>query len=149
MFAVVTMLRQTSGFVAPVGAAARQAAAGCGVRPANVRCMMSAGAKAATPERVGLPVLDAQAAELKAERLWGMADARKPRPSQTGDVDVSEAQQAVNIARGADKMLSLESVEERDSFVEEQGEVSALRRYQYSELVDCESDDDDEKEYYI
>lgn len=28
MFAVVTMLRQTSGFVAPVGAAARQAAAG-------------------------------------------------------------------------------------------------------------------------
>lgn len=46
-------------------------------------------------------------------------------------------------------MLSLESVEERDSFVEEQGEVSALRRYQYSELVDCESDDDDEKEYYI
>lgn len=63
---------------------------GCGVRPANVRCMMSAGAKAATPERVGLPVLDAQAAELKAERLWGMADARKPRPSQKGDVDVSE-----------------------------------------------------------
>lgn len=51
---------------------------------------MSAGAKAATPERVGLPVLDAQAAELKAERLWGMPDARKPRPSQKGDVDVSE-----------------------------------------------------------
>ena len=51
---------------------------------------MSVGAKAATPERVGLPVLDAQAAELKAERLWGMADARKPRPSHKGDVDVSE-----------------------------------------------------------
>ena len=55
-----------------------------------MRCWMSAGAKAATPERVGLPVLDAQAAELKAERLWGMADAHKPRPSQTVTAEVSE-----------------------------------------------------------
>lgn len=29
-----------------------------------------------------VPVLDAQAAELKAERLWGMADAEKPREVQ-------------------------------------------------------------------
>lgn len=50
--------------------------------------------------------------------------------------------------RSADRLPSLESVEERDSFVEEEGNVSALRRYQYSELVDCESEDD-EKEYYI
>lgn len=48
----------------------------------------------------------------------------------------------------ADKLPSVEGVEERDSFVEEQGEVSALRRYQYNDLVDCESEDDD-KEYYI
>lgn len=53
-----------------------------------------------------------------------------------------------SIVRVADKLPSVESVEERDNFVEEQGEVSALKRYQYSELVDCESDDDD-KEYYI
>lgn len=30
------------------------------------------------PRPSAVPVLDAQAAELKAERLWGMADARKP-----------------------------------------------------------------------
>lgn len=30
------------------------------------------------PRTSAVPVLDAQAAELKAERLWGMADARKP-----------------------------------------------------------------------
>lgn len=37
---------------------------------------------------------------------------------------------------------------ERDEFVEEEAEVSALRRYQYDELVDCENENDD-KEYYI
>lgn len=37
---------------------------------------------------------------------------------------------------------------ERDDFVEEEGEVSALRRYQYDELVDYEGGDDG-KEYYI
>eukprot|EP00904_Undaria_pinnatifida_P010108 jgi/Undpi1/6227/HiC_scaffold_20.g08711.m1 len=150
VFAMAVVLRPASAFVAPVGAAARQTAAGCGVRSANVRCWMSAGAKAATPERVGLPVLDAQAAELKAERLWGMADAHKPRPSQTVTAEVSETQPAVeSIVRAADKLPSVEGVGERDSFIEEEGEVSALRRYQYSDLLDDGESEDDEKEYYI
>lgn len=48
---------------------------------------MSAGPTAAS--RPSVPVLDAQAAELKAERLWGMADAQKPGlsvPSERLDV---------------------------------------------------------------
>lgn len=40
---------------------------------------MSSGPTAAS--RPSVPVLDAQAAELKAERLWGMADAQKPELS--------------------------------------------------------------------
>lgn len=60
-----------------------------------------------------------------------------------------QTQQAVeSIVRVADMLPSVEGVGERDSFVEEEGEVSALRRYQYSDLLDCEIDDD-EKEYYI
>lgn len=47
------------------------------------RMRMSGSAQASqinhpAPRTSTVPVLDAQAAELKAERLWGMADARKP-----------------------------------------------------------------------
>lgn len=51
--------------------------------------------------------------------------------------------------RAADKLPSVEGVGERDSFIEEEGEVSALRRYQYSDLLDDGESEDDEKEYYI
>lgn len=49
--------------------------------------MMSGSAAASQisqhPSRTStVPALDAQAAELKAERLWGMADARKPVPME-------------------------------------------------------------------
>ena len=39
---------------------------------------MSAAASHMPRATTAVPVLDAQAAELKAERLWGMADAQKP-----------------------------------------------------------------------
>lgn len=38
----------------------------------------AAAASQAPRATTAVPVLDAQAAELKAERLWGMADAQKP-----------------------------------------------------------------------
>lgn len=40
--------------------------------------------------RVSVPILDAESAELKAERLWGMADARKPCSLDSDNVGVSQ-----------------------------------------------------------
>lgn len=45
------------------------------------RCQMMSGSAAAAIDELkprSVPVLDAQAAGIKAERLWGMADAQKP-----------------------------------------------------------------------
>lgn len=53
-----------------------------------VRCSMSTSAAAATP-RVTLPIIDTEAAERKAERLWGMADAQMPRSLESGLSEVS------------------------------------------------------------
>lgn len=50
--------------------------------------------------------------------------------------------------RESPKLAVVDGVLERDEFVEEEAELSALRRYQYNELVDYE-DENDEKEYYI
>lgn len=48
------------------------------ILPGVMRMSGAAAASQVPRASTAVPVLDAQAAELKAERLWGMADARKP-----------------------------------------------------------------------
>ncbi|CAM9446887.1 unnamed protein product [Ectocarpus sp. 6 AP-2014] len=143
-------LRNASGFVGPVRFTAARSAGGV--------LRMSSGPTAAS--RPSVPVLDAQAAELKAERLWGMADAQKPGLSVPSErLDVGEVQATAESTPRQDSVsipgMGAFGKRERDDFIEGEGETSALRRYQYSDqlLTDDdsgeESREDDGNEYYI
>ncbi|CAM9202466.1 unnamed protein product [Hapterophycus canaliculatus] len=150
MVGMAMALRNANGFVGPaVQATAARYSAGGALR-------MTAGPTAAS--RPSVPVLDAEAAELKAERLWGMADARKPMvsPESTSGVVVEPKDQNQSPAlrnSGNSPAAKASGVMEMDNFIEGEGEMSALRRYQYTEqlLADSDSEDigDDGNEYYI
>ncbi|CAM9235184.1 unnamed protein product [Ectocarpus fasciculatus] len=157
MAMLAILLRNASGFVGPVRFTAARSTGGV-LRTMSSSLRMSSGPTATS--RPSVPVLDAQAAELKAERLWGMADAQKPGLSVPSErLDVGEVQAAAESKLLQDS-ASIPGVGalgkgERDDFIEGEGETSALRRYQYSDqlLMDDDSGDesreDDGNEYYI
>ncbi|CAM9303943.1 unnamed protein product [Scytosiphon promiscuus] len=151
MVSMAVALRTASGFVGPAVQATAAARYSAG---SNLR--MTAGPTAAS--RPSVPVLDAQAAELKAERLWGMADAQKPMVSSECTLDMTvepkgQSKPPVMTNSRISPDANASGMTERDNFIEGEGEMSALRRYQYTEQFVADGDGeeigDDGNEYYI
>ncbi|CAM9284707.1 unnamed protein product [Ascophyllum nodosum] len=112
---------------------------------AFIRCCMTA--NAASPPVNSRPlVLDAETAEVKVERLWGMVDARAPPSLESSEMQSPE--EVVDKLRTSLKLSVFDSPEEGDNFFEEEVRASALKRYHYDEAVDMD-DSSDDKEYYI
>eukprot|EP00752_Nemacystus_decipiens_P010249 g9133.t1 len=140
MVSMATALRGAAGFVGHVRVGSKFSA--------GVMRMSAAAASHVPRAGTAVPVLDAQAAELKAERLWGMADAQKPV-----SIERKNGMPEMAVERVTARSLIADASGERGTsdFIEGPSETSALRRYQYTEQLAEDGDvtDDDGNEYYI